>query len=731
MKTGCSVSEKPKGGGGYHFPEWAYKAESSPGSRQIQLWHFILELLQKEEFRHVIAWQQGEYGEFVIKDPDEVARLWGRRKCKPQMNYDKLSRALRYYYNKRILHKTKGKRFTYKFNFNKLVMPNYPFINVRPGGSVPQSAPPVPTSSSHFHFSSLDSPNEDSRLGRFSGSSTAQSSRESLSDAGERKPVLSEPEELHPEWRRSADLLSSSRTPVGALKQKPDVLFPVPGMFPDTHSPFAVSPLAGRGGGGLLGVPISPALSLTPSVFSYSPSPGLSPAYQSGSCFNFNPEEMKHYLAAQACFNYHLSPRTIPRFPAFVIPPPPPHHRHYPPEEPPAFPIKLQPPPAGRKKPPPLNAPPLLPIKVEPVSDDDEEPLSDFSDDPESDSEPDKLEKGAEHTFAKPAAPSWSPYPAASPRFTYSKEGADESAWDASGDSASAVRDAFRDSAPAVRDASGDSALAVRDASGDSALAVRDASGDSAPAVRDASGDSAPAVRDASGDSAPAVRDASGDSAPVGWDSSPDSNPVAWDAFRGSAPAVRDAFRDSAPAVRDAFHDSAPAVRDAFRDSTPAVRDAFRDSTPAVWDAFRDSAPAIRDVSGDSASAVRGDSALVAQNASCGSAPAVRDASCGSALKVRDVSGESSPAVRDASGDSALEVRNAYCNSTPTVRDASGDSALSVTDKKEDSLPPKLRLKRLRQAEAAEEERTCRKVSCIINGFRAPAEAKALAATDS
>lgn len=80
---------------GYHFPDWAYKTESSPGSRQIQLWHFILELLQKEEFRHVIAWQQGEYGEFVIKDPDEVARLWGRRKCKPQMNYDKLSRALR------------------------------------------------------------------------------------------------------------------------------------------------------------------------------------------------------------------------------------------------------------------------------------------------------------------------------------------------------------------------------------------------------------------------------------------------------------------------------------------------------------------------------------------------------------------------------------------------------------------------------------------------------------
>ncbi|XP_049566845.1 ETS translocation variant 3-like protein, partial [Orcinus orca] len=116
---------------GLAFPDWACKAESSPGSRQIQLWYFILELLQKEEFRHVIAWQQGEYGEFVIKDPDEVARLWGRRKCKPQMNYDKLSRALRYYYNKRILHKTKGKSFTYKFNFSKLIVVNYPLWESR------------------------------------------------------------------------------------------------------------------------------------------------------------------------------------------------------------------------------------------------------------------------------------------------------------------------------------------------------------------------------------------------------------------------------------------------------------------------------------------------------------------------------------------------------------------------------------------------------------------------
>lgn len=36
----------------------------------------------------------------------------------------------RYYYNKRILHKTKGKRFTYKFNFSKVVLVNYPLLDM-------------------------------------------------------------------------------------------------------------------------------------------------------------------------------------------------------------------------------------------------------------------------------------------------------------------------------------------------------------------------------------------------------------------------------------------------------------------------------------------------------------------------------------------------------------------------------------------------------------------------
>lgn len=354
MKAGCSIVEKPEGGGGYQFPDWAYKAESSPGSRQIQLWHFILELLQKEEFRHVIAWQQGEYGEFVIKDPDEVARLWGRRKCKPQMNYDKLSRALRYYYNKRILHKTKGKRFTYKFNFNKLVMPNYPFINIRSSGVVPQSAPPVPTASSRFHFPPLDthSPTGDVQPGRFSASSLSAACPESGGTA-DRKVEPSDLEDgSASDWHRGMDFMPSRNALSGAVighqKRKADMMLPLftrPAMYPDPHSPFAVSPVPGRGG--VLNVPISPALSLTPTMFSYSPSPGLSP-FTSSSCFSFNPEEMKHYLHSQACsvFNYHLSPRTFPRYPGLMVPP---LQCQMHPEESSQFSIKLQPPPAGRK----------------------------------------------------------------------------------------------------------------------------------------------------------------------------------------------------------------------------------------------------------------------------------------------------------------------------------------------------------------------------------------------
>ncbi|XP_077435162.1 protein FEV isoform X1 [Vanacampus margaritifer] len=89
------------------------------GSGQIQLWQFLLELLSDSSNVSCIAWE-GTNGEFKLIDPDEVARRWGERKSKPNMNYDKLSRALRYYYDKNIMTKVHGKRYAYKFDFHGL-----------------------------------------------------------------------------------------------------------------------------------------------------------------------------------------------------------------------------------------------------------------------------------------------------------------------------------------------------------------------------------------------------------------------------------------------------------------------------------------------------------------------------------------------------------------------------------------------------------------------------------
>eukprot|EP00118_Oscarella_pearsei_P002095 m.9473 g.9473 ORF g.9473 m.9473 type:complete len:454 (+) comp21377_c0_seq1:954-2315(+) len=88
----------------------AYTESSGP----IQLWQFLLELLTDKRNMDCIVWT-GRGWEFKLTDPEVVAHRWGRRKNKPKMNYEKLSRGLRYYYDKNIIHKVPGKRYVYKF----------------------------------------------------------------------------------------------------------------------------------------------------------------------------------------------------------------------------------------------------------------------------------------------------------------------------------------------------------------------------------------------------------------------------------------------------------------------------------------------------------------------------------------------------------------------------------------------------------------------------------------
>ncbi|KAM4683397.1 GA-binding protein alpha chain isoform 2-T5 [Amazona ochrocephala] len=97
-----------------HSGEIATVTIDQRNNGQIQLWQFLLELLTDKDARDCISWV-GDEGEFKLNQPELVAQKWGQRKNKPTMNYEKLSRALRYYYDGDMICKVQGKRFVYKF----------------------------------------------------------------------------------------------------------------------------------------------------------------------------------------------------------------------------------------------------------------------------------------------------------------------------------------------------------------------------------------------------------------------------------------------------------------------------------------------------------------------------------------------------------------------------------------------------------------------------------------
>lgn len=98
---------------------------SSAGRGSLQLWQFLAALLRNPGNAPCIAWT-GRGLEFKLTDPEEVARRWGVQKNRPAMNYDKLSRSLRYYYEKGIMQKVAGERYVYKFVCDPELVGNSP-----------------------------------------------------------------------------------------------------------------------------------------------------------------------------------------------------------------------------------------------------------------------------------------------------------------------------------------------------------------------------------------------------------------------------------------------------------------------------------------------------------------------------------------------------------------------------------------------------------------------------
>lgn len=107
------------GGAGGAVTPCSSSSSSSSSSRgsHIHLWQFLKELLASPQLHgSCVRWLDRPGGVFKIEDSVRVARLWGARKNRPAMNYDKLSRSIRQYYKKGIMKKTeRSQRLVYQF----------------------------------------------------------------------------------------------------------------------------------------------------------------------------------------------------------------------------------------------------------------------------------------------------------------------------------------------------------------------------------------------------------------------------------------------------------------------------------------------------------------------------------------------------------------------------------------------------------------------------------------
>lgn len=81
--------------------------------KTVVLWKFIKELLEKND--PCVSWISREEGTFKFVDSKQAARLWGQRKNKRNMTYEKMSRALRYYYDRQIMFHDEGQKLMYRF----------------------------------------------------------------------------------------------------------------------------------------------------------------------------------------------------------------------------------------------------------------------------------------------------------------------------------------------------------------------------------------------------------------------------------------------------------------------------------------------------------------------------------------------------------------------------------------------------------------------------------------
>merc|ERR1711988_1395423 len=85
----------------------------------LKISQWIVKLLRDPETNpSVIMWEDEPEGKFRVINSTAFAQLWAKEEKNPAMNYEKLSRAMRYYYRNKEIEMVKGERLTYKFGPN-------------------------------------------------------------------------------------------------------------------------------------------------------------------------------------------------------------------------------------------------------------------------------------------------------------------------------------------------------------------------------------------------------------------------------------------------------------------------------------------------------------------------------------------------------------------------------------------------------------------------------------
>nr|XP_054593840.1 ETS-related transcription factor Elf-3 isoform X1 [Nothobranchius furzeri] len=95
----------------------AKKSKHAP--RGSHLWEFIRDILiHPDKNQGLMKWEDRQEGVFKFLKSEAVAQMWGQKKKNSSMTYEKLSRAMRYYYKREILERVDGRRLVYKFGKN-------------------------------------------------------------------------------------------------------------------------------------------------------------------------------------------------------------------------------------------------------------------------------------------------------------------------------------------------------------------------------------------------------------------------------------------------------------------------------------------------------------------------------------------------------------------------------------------------------------------------------------